>query len=69
MSNLKNILSIVTVSAAFFFASVIYAAQPAGKVIAMKGEVSAKSADGNTRPLMKSDQVFVGDQIITAASH
>ena len=65
MSNLKNILNIVTVSTMFFFGGVVYAAQPAGEVIAMKGDVSAKSADGSTRPIMKSDQVFVGDQINT----
>jgi hypothetical protein len=60
-------LSILTFTAALFLNTAVYAAQQAGEVIAVKGEVTAQAADGSKRPLLKSDQVFVGDHVITGA--
>lgn len=45
----------------------VYSADPAGKVIAVKGEVTAQMSDGTSRNLMKSDQVFVGENILTGS--
>ena len=67
MSKLKTLFGVFTVAAVFVFGALAYAGQPAGNIIAIKGDVSAQSADGATRALMKSDEVFVGDQIITGS--
>lgn len=67
MGKLKTLFSVLSVSAVFLLGATAYAAAPAGKVIAVKGDVSAQSADGASRALMKSDDVFVGDQIITGS--
>jgi hypothetical protein len=45
----------------------VYSAEQAGQIIAVKGEVSAQTADGTSRSLMKSDQVFVGEKILTGS--
>ncbi|MDD9958450.1 MAG: FecR domain-containing protein [Gammaproteobacteria bacterium] len=40
----------------------------AGRVIITTGDVGAVGPDGQSRPLSRRDQVFVGDRIITAAN-
>lgn len=67
MGKVKTILSTVIFAAALVVGAFVNAAEPAGEVIAMKGDVTAQSSDGTSRALMKSDQVFVGDQVITGS--
>ena len=66
--NFKNIsISSLIVSAAMLASTAVYSAEPAGQVIAVKGEVTAQAADGTSRALAKSDQVFVGENILTGS--
>jgi len=54
------------VAATMLLSTEVYSAEPAGQVIAVKGEVTAETSDGR-RMLAKSDQVFVGDNIMTGS--
>lgn len=67
MSSKFSTLSSFLVSAAMLVSTAVYSADPAGKVIAVKGEVTAQMSDGTSRNLMKSDQVFVGENILTGS--
>ena len=46
-----------------------YAAEEeiAGRVVAVTGQVSAQSATGNSRPLSRRSEIFVGDTVVTQA--
>ena len=57
----------LVVSAAMLVSTAVYSAEPAGQVIALKGEVTAQASDGTSRNLSKSDQVFVGENILTSS--
>lgn len=67
MKTLYSTIGFIITSAALFVSTAVYSAQPAGQIIAVKGEVSAQAADGSSRSLMKSDQVFVGENILTGS--
>jgi len=67
MNRLYTTIGWFVASAAIFMATAVYSAEPAGQVIAVKGDVTAQAADGNKRTLMKSDQVFVGENIVTGS--
>ncbi len=53
------------VAATMLLSTEVYSSDPAGRVIAVKGEVTAETSDGSSRMLAKSHQVFVGDNITT----
>jgi len=67
MKTLHSTVGFIVTSAALFISSAVYSAEQAGQIIAVKGEVSAQAADGTSRSLMNSDQVFVGDNIATGS--
>lgn len=58
-------LYFLTLSAFVLVCAVAHAADTAGEVIAVKGEVAAQEAGGGTRQMSKLDKVFVGDIITT----
>ncbi|MFC1680936.1 FecR domain-containing protein [Pseudomonadota bacterium] len=67
MSLRHTTVSSFIVSAAMLVSTAVYSAEPAGQVIAVKGEVTAQALDGTSRNLTKSDQVFVGENILTGS--
>ena len=67
MKTLYSTIVFVVTSVALFVSTAVYSAEQAGQIIAVKGEVSAQAADGTSRALTKSDQVFVGEEIVTGS--
>ena len=67
MSSRHTAVSSFVVSVAMLISTAVYASDPAGQVIAVKGEVTAQASDGSNRNLTKSDQVFVGENILTGS--
>ena len=65
MKTLYSTVVFIFTSVALFASTAVYSAEQAGQIIAVKGEVSAQTTDGTSRSLMKSDQVYVGENIVT----
>lgn len=60
--------TLLLLCAALIFATAprAFAADPAGSIIMLKGDVEAEAADGTARALAKGEEVFQGDTIKTA---
>jgi hypothetical protein len=67
MKTLLSTIGFIVTSVTIFMSTAVYSAEQAGQIIAVKGELSAQAADGTSRSLMKSDQVFVGEKIVTGS--